>query len=134
MDWTVADYAHANHQPVIDVEDDSETTPIFLDAEVGKPFTLDASGSRDPDGQVLHYSWFHYEEAGSTGANLAALTIKDADKDEVTITATAVCRPKWLAGRCSGDGVAHVILAVTDEGSPRLTSYRRIIVTVHAAK
>jgi hypothetical protein len=27
--------------------------------------------------------------------------------------------------------VAHLILAVTDEGSPRLTSYRRVILTVH---
>jgi hypothetical protein len=38
----------------------------------------------------------------------------------------------WLPGarRCSGAGTAHVILEVTDEGSPRLTSYRRIILTV----
>jgi hypothetical protein len=34
---------------------------------------------------------------------------------------------------CTGIGTAHVILAVTDEGSPPLTSYRRIILTVHAA-
>ena len=33
---------------------------------------------------------------------------------------------------CSGDGTAHIILAVTDNGSPQLTSYRRIILNVHA--
>ena len=33
---------------------------------------------------------------------------------------------------CRGDGVAHIILAVTDEGAPRLTSYRRVILHVHA--
>ena len=27
--------------------------------------------------------------------------------------------------------MAHVILAVTDDGSPQLTSYRRIILHVH---
>jgi hypothetical protein len=31
---------------------------------------------------------------------------------------------------CKGDGVAHIILAVTDEGSPKLTSYRRVILHV----
>ena len=30
-------------------------------------------------------------------------------------------------------GVAHVILAVTDNGTPSLTSYRRIILTIQAA-
>jgi hypothetical protein len=33
---------------------------------------------------------------------------------------------------CRGAGVAHIILAVTDNGSPRLTSYRRIILNVNA--
>jgi len=33
--------------------------------------------------------------------------------------------------RCRGNGVAHIILAVTDDGSPPLTSYRRIVVNVH---
>jgi hypothetical protein len=30
-------------------------------------------------------------------------------------------------------GVAHVILAVTDSGTPRLTSYRRAILTIQPA-
>jgi hypothetical protein len=38
-----------------------------------------------------------------------------------------------LGPPCSGDGVAHVILAVTDDGSPKVTSYRRVILRVHAA-
>ena len=29
-----------------------------------------------------------------------------------------------------GSGIAHIILAVTDNGTPRLTAYRRIIVAV----
>jgi len=30
-------------------------------------------------------------------------------------------------------GVAHVILAVTDNGTPALTSYRRVILNIRAA-
>jgi hypothetical protein len=29
-----------------------------------------------------------------------------------------------------GTGTMHIILAVTDQGTPRLTRYRRVIVTV----
>ncbi len=132
MDWTVADYKHANHNPVVQVNGQSGTGTLLLDAEVGKPVVLDASGTRDPDGQNLRYAWFHYAEAGSTDGNLAAITITGADTPKATVTATATCRPRWIAGRACppSPGIAHVILAVTDDGSPSLTSYRRIVLTV----
>ena len=134
MDWTIADYAHANHNPLVEVNSQSGTTPIVIDAEVGKPVSLDARQSRDPDGQGLHYKWFFYGEAGGSDANLATITISGADTAQAVATATAVCRPQWLPlGQCSGNGTAHIILAVTDDGSPRLTAYRRIILNVHAA-
>ncbi|MGB9455511.1 MAG: DUF1593 domain-containing protein [Bryobacteraceae bacterium] len=135
MNWTVADYRHANHSPVVEVNGQSGTGPILMEAELGKPVVLDASRSYDPDGQSIHYKWFHYAEAGSTGANLAAIIIAGADTPRAVVTPTAACRPLWLPmpALCTGIGTAHVILAVTDEGSPPLTSYRRIILTVHAA-
>ena len=43
------------------------------------------------------------------------------------------CHAMWMAVPCKGDGVAHIILAVTDEGSPSLTSYRQIILKVRGA-
>jgi hypothetical protein len=137
MSWTVADFAHANHNPIVEVNGQSGTTPILIDAEVGQPITLDASRTHDPDnGQNLHYAWFHYAEAASTGANLSDVTITGANTAKAVVTPTAVCRPKWLpiasANQCNGNGTAHIILAVTDDGSPQLTSYRRIILTVHA--
>ena len=132
MDWTVADFAHANHNPVVEVNGQAGTGPIVLEAEVGKPVALDASGSHDPDGQALHYNWFHYAEAGGTGANLAAVTVAGADTAKAMVTPTAVCRAPWLPANahCAGSGTAHIILAVTDDGTPRLTSYRRIILQV----
>ena len=134
MGWTIADYRHANHNPLVEVNGRRGTAPIVMDAEVGQPVPLDASRSHDPDGQSLHYTWFHYFEAGGTGTNLAAVTIAGAGNPKAVVTPTAACRPLWLptAARCSGTGTAHIILAVTDDGSPPLTSYRRVILNVHA--
>jgi hypothetical protein len=132
MSWTVSDFAHANHNPLVEVNGSGGTAPIEMDVEVGKPVVLDASRSTDPDGQALHYRWFHYPEAGSADGNLSAITLTDAETPRVTVTADAVCRPFWLPLiPCKGTGTAHIILAVTDDGSPRLTSYRRVILHVH---
>jgi hypothetical protein len=135
MQWTVADYRHANHNPVVVVNHQSGTAPILIDAEVGQRVVLDASDSRDPDeGQHLHYTWFHYAEAGGTGTNMAAVTISAGDSSTAIATPLAVCRAQWLPTSmpCRGTGTAHIILVVSDDGSPRLTSYRRIILNVHA--
>ena len=131
MTWTVADYAHANHNPVAVVNGQGGTAPLEMDVSLGQTITLDASQSSDPDGQPIHFHWFHYEEAGLADGNLAAMTLSGADASKVTIRADAACRPLWLPMiPCKGDGVAHLILAVTDEGSPKLTSYRRVILHV----
>jgi len=133
MSWTVADFSHANHNPVVEVNGHAGTAPILLDIEAGQLVNLDASHSHDPDGQALHYHWFHYAEAGGTGTALAAVSIAGSETPKAIITATATCRPQWLpiSGPCPTAGVAHIILAVTDDGSPQLTSYRRIILNVH---
>jgi hypothetical protein len=134
MDWTVKSYADANHNPSVIVNGKDGSAPIIIDAQVGAPTTLDASLSRDPDGQRLSYQWFHYAEAGFVpGQNLAAVTISQGDTARAVVTATAACRPNWIpANRPCTTGVAHIILAATDNGSPALTSYRRVILNVSA--
>ncbi len=132
MTWTVADFAHANHNPVVVVNGKGGSAQLEMNVRVGETITLDAGQSSDPDGQRLHFHWFHYAEAGIADGNLAALTLNGAESPTVTVRADAACRPLWLPLiPCKGDGVAHVILAVTDDGSPRLTSYRRVILHVH---
>jgi hypothetical protein len=105
-----------------------------MEITVGESIALDASDSSDPDGQPLIFHWFHYAEAGSADGNLAALTLTGTDTTRVTVRADAPCRRLWLPLiPCKGSGTAHIILAVTDNGTPRLTSYRRIILHVHPA-
>ena len=136
MEWTVSEPGNANHHPKPSVNGDSSKDPIWIDAEVGQTVTLDASQTTDPDGQNVHFSWFHYPEAGGAGMTLADVRIENADGAVARVIPRAVCRPVWLPNQrgCTGPGVAHIILAVTDEGSPKLTSYRRVIFTVRPVR
>ncbi len=134
MDWTVQDFAHANHAPVLVVNGKPGTDPIEMDADSGETITLDAVGSSDPDGQKLHYKWWVYPEAGLNGVHGADVAITGDDQPQAKVAVHSPCRAAWIPGLipCRGDGVAHIILEVSDEGSPRLTSYRRIVLRVHA--
>jgi hypothetical protein len=134
MDWTVAPFERANHAPSVTLNGVAGVEPLAMEATVGQPLVLDATGTGDRDGNALRYRWFHYEEAGfAPGVRLAALAIDRADGPRATVTPTAACRPLWLPmGPPCAAGVAHVILAVTDDGTPSLTSYRRVVLTVRA--
>ena len=138
MDWTVKPFAEANHNPVVVVNGQSGTAPILMDAVVGQPLLLDASQSHDPDGQALNYLWFQYDESGAgMNLSLANVNLADAETSKATISPTAVCRPMWIQlpdTKCPDSGIAHVILAVTDNGTPSLTSYRRIVLNIRASK
>lgn len=133
MDWTVNDFAHANHAPELTINGHTGTAPLQIAARVGETVTLDASGSRDPDSnQTLRYRWWVYLEAGLDGAHGARVSIANADQAKAAVKVESACAPVWLPGfmPCRGDGFAHIILEVTDDGSPRLTSYRRVILKV----
>ena len=129
MDWTVNDAKHANHNPILVVNGSGGKAPVPIDAVVGAPVTLDATGSRDPDGNALRYRWFFYPEAGTgiPGQPVASGRGPREPADRVTLANEATARVSVTA-RVAGK--AHIILAVEDDGSPTLTSYRRIILTV----
>jgi hypothetical protein len=77
---------------------------------------LDAGGSSDPDGNKLAFHWELYPEAGTyrgahrwTGADSAKAT---------------------LVFRGNAAGEAHVVLTLSDNGTPSLVSYRRAIIQI----
>jgi hypothetical protein len=134
MDWTIKDFAHANHCPQVVVNGSSGAGVIEIAATAGETITLDATGTSDQNKQLLSYRWFLYPEAGLAGTHGADVSLSDADSPVAKATAKSACRPLWLPGiPCKGSGVMHVILAVTNSGSPPLTSYRRVIITVNPA-
>ncbi|MEB2780746.1 DUF1593 domain-containing protein [Algoriphagus sp. C2-6-M1] len=122
MDWTIKPYEEANHPPIPKLSHDWQIT-----AKPGEKVNLNAEGTSDPDGNQLSYQWFYYGEIGtftlSTARTGDPLKIEDADKNK----ASFVVPQKF--GR---PGTMHIILAVTDNGIPALTQYKRVIVTVNA--
>ena len=143
MDWTIKDVAQANHNPDVIVNGQEGKAPLMLDATVGSSIVLDGSKSRDRDGNTLQFSWFFYPEAGSglpnpgggrrgglgapTGIPSAPAGGRGVGTPRVTVSngaaAVATVTP-------NAPGIAHIILAVTDNGTPALTSYRRVILTI----
>jgi hypothetical protein len=137
MDWTMEDFAHANHAPELVVNGQSGTGPVEIEASAGQTIALDAKGSHDPDkGQTLRYRWWVYPEAGLDGMHGADVRLTHATGMRTQVVVRSACRPGWIPGMvpCRGEGVAHIILQVTDDGRPELTSYRRVIVHVNAEK
>ena len=112
MDW--AKNGSGNRNPVVIVNSDKGLASIKLGPAPGTSFRLDASASHDPDGNNLKFSWWVLPEAGSYNKDVK---IAGADSSRATVEI-----PSDAAGKS-----IHVICEVTDDGSPNLTSYRRII-------
>jgi hypothetical protein len=148
MDWTIRDLKQANHNPRVVVNGKEGTEPLVIEAWVGVPVSLDATASTDPDGDSLRFSWFFYPEAG-TGIPGQPVLVRTAAPGPGAgdIPSAPSGGPPEPPARVTLDhaggprasvvprlaGIAHVILAVEDEGSPALTSYRRIILHVKQA-
>jgi len=131
MDWTIKDFAHANHNPELVLNGRPGTGVLELTADPKQIITLDAAGSKDPDGQTIQYKWWAYEEAGLVGTHGADVTVQGADTAKAQVTINSPCRANWLPFiPCHGEGLVHIILEVTDNGTPPLRSYRRIILHV----
>ena len=156
MDWSVKAPSESNHNPEITVNGRPGRAPLPIAARVGEPVTLDATGTRDPDGHALKYSWFFYPEAGTgiPGHRVFAGGRAVFDRPPATGNAPGeggipsapagglpTPRARVLIAGANGAraivtpqvaGIAHVILAVEDDGRPSLTSYRRVILTIGA--
>ncbi|MCF3648816.1 DUF1593 domain-containing protein [Synoicihabitans lomoniglobus] len=113
MDWTTKSYAEANHPPVPHLNH-----PDRITVKSGQGFTLDAYGSRDPDGDSISYLWFYYPEAGTSDKAGSPGGAENVDRFHVN------------APEVDQEVTLHFILRITDKGTPALSRYRRVIVTV----
>ncbi len=117
MDWCLAPYDKANHPPV-----PALGHPAAFSVPSGHGFVLDANGSTDPDGDSLSYLWMAYPEAGTLSVPF-------------TIDGPENLYQKYVvAPQVSKSETLHFILRVTDKGSPPLSRYERVIVTVVPAE
>jgi len=115
MDWTIKPFSEANHPPVAKVNHPEEFT-----VKSGEYFRLDADGSTDPDGDSLSYFWFQYPEIGTFKERVSFGPFAPNLYNVHTIRAPDVDKPQTV----------HFILKVTDKGTPPLTRYKRVIVTI----
>jgi hypothetical protein len=120
MDWCVAEYDQANHNPVAVFMGDENRTVCRVNAQPGERFELDASGSYDPDGDPLTYKWSVYPEAGTYPGQVPL--------ENVAAPVATVTLPDDAGGK-----QIHVILEVTDQSEiAPLVAYRRIVIDVSA--
>lgn len=110
--WCVNDYKKSNHAPVVRIIGKSS-----ISAKPGEKVNLRGAAS-DPDGHHLKYYWWQYREAGSCTQHVS---ISGAESKNSSLVI-----PKEAK---KGETI-HVILEVTDDGTPDLTRYKRVVITV----
>ncbi|RMG56557.1 MAG: DUF1593 domain-containing protein, partial [Bacteroidetes bacterium] len=111
MAWSVTPrYDGANHPPRVQIEG-----PLERRARAGAPISLSGTAT-DPDGDGLNVRWFQFPEAGIAKATFSQ---PEALETEVILPEAAQ----------SGQ-VFQFVLEVTDTGTPALTRYQRVAVTV----
>lgn len=112
MDWNVASYQDANHEPNARVLGN-----LRRNVTPGQVISLDARPTNDPDGDALTYHWWEYSDSDSLKSTV---TINKPD---------AKTGASFVVPNEPGKQI-QVILEVTDDGTPALTSYQRLILTI----
>lgn len=113
MDWCTKSYNEANHPPIPVLSGPKEIT-----VKSGEGFGFDARKSYDPDGDNISFLWFNYPEAGTYNQKIEISSAENTHGVYI------------IAPEVEQKETAHFILKVTDKGKPKLTRYRRIIVTI----
>jgi hypothetical protein len=112
LKWSVTPkFTNANHEPVVKIEG-----PLNIMASAGEKIRLNGTVS-DPDGNTVTTKWWQFQ-AGTYPQKINILQPNDL-QTQIEIPKDAV----------SGQTI-HVILEATDNGSPSLTRYQRVIITV----
>jgi hypothetical protein len=115
MDWCVKDFKECNHAPVAAVNSSIDKLPLVIKVKNGKTITLDASASFDPDNDKLSFEWLIYPENPKIDKN----AILKSDGKNAVIQLNNIKMIESLP----------MLLRVTDNGNPKLVSYKRILIT-----
>jgi hypothetical protein len=130
--WTTTgSFAEANHPPQVVVNGEEGRAPLGMAVCAERSVRLSAEGTRDPDGGKLTYRWWQYREA-SGGVNPQELSITGVDSRDAVVVAPVAVKPAPNVD-VPPEILYHVIVSVTDEGSPALTRYRRVLLKVPTA-
>ena len=114
MLWATKNYSECNHPPVPKLAHSEN-----LKVKSGEQFRLNAAGTTDPDGDSMSYLWFQYPEAG-TYKGYVSFRPYSPNLYDLPVTAPDV----------ESEQTIHFILKVTDKGTPALSRYKRVVVTV----
>jgi hypothetical protein len=127
MGWSVEpDPGRANHPPTVRLNGGGGLAPVEIAGCPGQPIALSAEGSSDPDGNRLAYRWWWYREA--SGLYAPSLSLSASEGASTTVRIGDSANTDQFTPPTSYR--LHVILEVTDDGMPRLTRYRRAVITV----
>jgi Protein of unknown function (DUF1593) len=113
MQWSVSPkFSDTNHPPVVRIKG-----ALAISSSPGSTVQLQGEVS-DPDHNSVKVRWWQYNDAGTypgdiTFSDPAALTTKFRVPDDAKLGQTI-----------------NVVLEATDDGSPPLTRYQRVVVTV----
>ncbi|MBV9625029.1 MAG: DUF1593 domain-containing protein [Acidobacteria bacterium] len=113
LKWAVTPkFSDANHPPMVSI-----AAPLDLSARPSSEVNLRGEVS-DPDRNTVTVKWWQYNDAGTYPGN-------------VTFSApTALTTTFRVPDDAKAGETIHVILEATDDGTPRLTRYQRVIITI----
>lgn len=113
LKWSVTPaYKDANHEPVVSV-----TGSLSRSARAGEMLQLRGKAT-DPDRDKVTVKWWQYRDAGTYPGEI---TISDAASLDTSVQVPSDAQP--------GQTI-HVILEATDDGTPSLTRYQRVVITI----
>lgn len=113
LQWSVTPkFSDANHPPVVRIKG-----PVSITAAAGSSVQLQGDVS-DPDHNSVKVTWWQYNDAGTYPGDITF-------SDPAALTTTFRVPDDAKPGQ-----TINVILEATDNGTPPLTRYQRVVVTI----
>lgn len=123
MQWTLdTEYSAHNHAPIAILNGQCDGI-LQLNYRLNDTLSLDASESWDPDGDALHFDWFHYRDVEQ---EMSGAVTKSVVSKNVTIAAVNE-EGSVVDVTPLGNLTMHIILTVTDKREMGVPAYRRVI-------